>query len=73
MSPAEIFDALGGGLVGLLGLAVFGLASLLFWELKGQIKELRDGNKELRDAVNRLADVIESWTPDGQRRRLRQP
>ena len=73
MSPGEVFDALGGGLVGLLGVVIMLLASLLFWELKGQIKELRDGNKELREAVNRLADVIESWTPDGQRRRLRQP
>ena len=73
MSPGEVFEALGGGVVGLLGVAVLALASLLFWELKGQIRELRDGNKELREAVNRLADVIESWTPDGQRRRLRQP
>lgn len=73
MSPGEVYESLGGGMVGLLGAAVLILASLLFWELKGQIKELRDGNKELREAVNRLADVIESWTPDGQRRRLRQP
>lgn len=73
MSPGEVFEALGGGLVGLLGVVVMVLASFLYWELKGQIKELREGNKELRDAVNRLADVIESWTPDGQRRRLRQP
>lgn len=73
MSPGEVYDGLGGGLVGLLGVAVMVLASFLYWELKGQIRDLRGGNKELRDAVNRLADVIETWTPDGQRKRLRQP
>ncbi len=71
MSAKEVFDALGGGMVGVLGAALFAVCGLLFWELKGQIKELRDANKELRDAVTRLADVIESWTPETQRRRLR--
>lgn len=72
MSPGEVFEALGGGVVGLLGVTVLALGTMLYREIKGQNSDLKVANKELREAVNRLADVVEAWTPDGQRRRLRQ-
>lgn len=71
MTAGEVFQALGGGLTGVLGAVVVVVSGLLFWELKSQIKELREANKELRRELTRVADVVETWTPEQQRRRLR--
>jgi cytochrome oxidase assembly protein ShyY1 len=82
MGSAEVFQALGGGLAGLLGAAVVALFGMLLWQLNARLKErdariaeLKDDLKEktqlLKDqtaANNRLADVVEAWTPQVQRR-----
>lgn len=80
MSIVDVFQALGGGLVGLLGVVVV----LLFtgwWREKGArladrdqaiaerdatIKHKDEQLKELTAAINRQSDVIASWTPASQ-------
>jgi hypothetical protein len=81
----EIFDALGGGMLGLLAVTVFALGVLLLRAKDAQISDLKAENgdlkaerkedritlKNLTSAVERQSDVIEAWTPESQRRRLR--
>lgn len=85
MGYQEVFDALGGGLVGLLGVVVVILWSLLLLSMNSRLKDrdariaelkddLKDRKQEVRDltaAVNRQTDVIEAWTPAAQRRAVR--
>lgn len=68
-----IFENLGGGLVGLLGVLLT-TVSIGWWrDMRGQIRDLKADNRELRDTLNRLTDVAESWMPEQQHRRLKRP
>ena len=68
-----LFNAVGGGPLGIV-LVILSVVSVTFYlNLIGQIKERREENKELRAALGRLTDVVESWTPDEQRRRIKRP
>lgn len=83
MGAAEVFQALGGGLAGLLGVTVLALWGMLLYQLNVRLKERDDRIRELKEelkgvnqllkeqttANNRLADVVEAWTPSEQRRR----
>ena len=78
MSPGEVADALGGGLLGVLGGLLVAVCGVLYWELKSQISardkriEKQDQRlEELTRALDRQSDVIEGWLPSEQRRRLR--
>lgn len=71
MSIQDVFQALGGGLVGLLGVAVVVLSVTIYWDLKTQIREQKADNKELRTTLGRLTDVVESWSPEKQKTSLR--
>jgi hypothetical protein len=85
VGATEVFDALGGGLMGLMGICIAGLFSLLLVSMQARLKdrdarldELRDDLKERRQevkdltaAVNRQTDIIEAWTPAAQRRKVR--
>lgn len=80
MTIQDVFQALGGGLVGLLGVAVVVLATFIvrlyetrLREHKDTIATLNQQIKDLTSAINRQSDAIESWTPTEQRRRLRAP
>jgi hypothetical protein len=78
----EVFNALGGGLLGLFGVVIAILSGLLLQQLNVRLKErdvvIADLKKEkeaalgivkdLTAAVNRQTDVIEAWTPAAQRR-----
>jgi hypothetical protein len=68
-----VADSLGGGLLGLFGVVIVVLALTIYWDQRGQIKELKQTNKDLRDAINRLSDTVESWMPERQQRRLKRP
>lgn len=84
MPYGEVFDALGGGIAGLLGVAVVVLAGFVLHQLNTRLKErdariqelkdeIKEKNQLLKDqaaATNRLADVVEAWTPSEQRRRV---
>ncbi len=85
MPYGDVFEALGGGLVGLLGVVVvllsiglIRLVFMIFGQYEARLRE-RDARIEKQDkqleeltrAVNRQSDVIESWMPEAQRRRLR--
>lgn len=80
MPYADVFQALGGGLVGLLGVAVVALF-VGWWREKAArladrdqaiaerdltIKDQAAQIKELTSAVSRQSGVIEAWTPVGQ-------
>lgn len=67
------FDAVGGGIIGLLVVLLLAVVVAYWHDLKSQIKEHKAANKELRDAINRMADTVEAWTPEQQHRRLRRP
>ena len=83
MGAQEIFDALGGGLVGLLAIAVVALFGLLLASLNARLKDLKSDNVELKqekkdlllrldpltNAVERQTGVIESMGRELERRR----
>lgn len=85
MGYGEVFQALGGGLAGLLGVAVVALWTMLLLSMNSRLKDrdarivelkedLKGCKQEIRDltaAVNRQTDVIEAWTPAAQRRAVR--
>lgn len=73
MSIADVFQAFGGGLVGLLGVAVVVLAMTIYLDQKAQIKELKVDNKATLAALERLTDVVESWMPAAQKTSVRRP
>jgi Tfp pilus assembly protein PilO len=73
VSIPEIFQALGGGLVGLLGVAVVVLAMTIYLDQRAQIKELKADNKELRSTLDRLTNAFEAWSPAEQVKSLRRP
>jgi uncharacterized membrane protein (DUF106 family) len=67
------FNAVGGGLAGVLLVLLMAVIVGWYFDLKGQIKDLKEVNRALREAINRIADTIEEWTPDQQRRKLKRP
>jgi hypothetical protein len=78
---SDIFQAAGGGLIGLLVVAIVALFSLLLWAmrarcadkdvvieaLRAELKEARADNRNLTIALDRLSDLVQSWTPNEQR------
>lgn len=68
-----VSNSLGGGLIGLFGVVIVVMALAMYFDLKAQVKEQKADNKELRSTLSRLTDVVESWTPDEQRKRLKRP
>jgi len=72
VSFPEIFQAAGGGTVGLLATLLVLVVSAYYWDLKAQNRDLKAENKEMRATLSRLTDILESWTPDSQKKRLRQ-
>lgn len=85
MGLTDVFEAAGGGLLGLLSIAVVTLFGMLLHnmnarlkdrdsliaDLREDLKERRQEVKDLTAAVNRQSDVIEAWTPQAQRRAVR--
>ena len=67
------FNGVGGGLPGVLLVLLLVVVVGWYFDLRGQIKDLKEMNRQLREAINRMADTIESWTPDQQTRRLKRP
>lgn len=71
-----LFDAAGGGPLAIAAVVIAVLATTMYLDLKGQVRELKESNKDLRSAIHRIADTIEAWTPEqqqGQQRRLKRP
>lgn len=72
-----LFDAAGGGPLALAAVVIAALASVIYFDQRAQIKELKADNREMRSILDRLADTVEAWTPQEQlgavRRRLRKP
>ena len=62
--------AFGGGPLGAIFVLLAIVVVAFYWNLLGQIKDRRTENAELRAALSRLTDVVESWTPEAQKRRL---
>lgn len=85
MGAGEVFQALGGGIAGLLGVAVLALWAMLLYQLNARLKErdarieelkqdLKDVRlllKEQTQANNRIAEVAESWMPEQQLKRIK--
>lgn len=67
------FNGVGGGLQGVLFVLLMAVVVGWYFDLRGQIKDLKEMNRDLRSSINRMADTIESWTPDEQKRRLKRP
>ncbi len=68
-----VFNALGGGPAAFwTAISVF-LSVTIYWGQRTRITELQAENKEMRAALTRLTDVVESWTPEAQGRKLRRP
>ena len=63
-------SAFGGGPTGVLVVLLAVITVAFYANLLAQIKEQRAENGALRATLERLTDVIESWTPDNQRRKV---
>jgi hypothetical protein len=68
-----VFDALGGGPAAFWTAIAFFLAVTIYWGQRSRISELQAENKEMRSALTRLTDVVESWMPEAQGKKLRRP
>ena len=83
MGASEVFQALGGGLAGLLGAAVLVLFGLLLLSMRDRLKDFRSDNVELKqekrdllakldpltNTVERLTGLIEAMGRELERRR----
>lgn len=78
----QVYNALGGGIAGLLGVALIVIFTFYVKACNARIQDLKDANKELRDdrkqqdeIIRDLSTVVRSWTPSEQleQRALRPP
>lgn len=83
MDPTQVSEAFGGGVAGVLAVAVVGLAGLLWLTLKARLEDCKADNAELKQdkrdqlgkidaltkAVDRLAGIVEAipWEQGGRR------
>lgn len=82
MTYVEVYNAVGGGISGLLAVAVVVLfaayvrqANARLQDHKDRIKELQEDNKQQDEVIKDLSMVVRSWTPSEQleQRALRPP
>ena len=63
-------SAFGGGPTGVFVVLLAVITTTFYLNLLAQIAERRAENASLRATLERLTDVIESWMPEQQRRKV---